>query len=103
MSTVPSPLVCVALGCACACLSGLCQPSPPRTNLVWCPPGSFLMGSPSTELNRQTNEGPQTLVTLTTGFWISKFETTQDEFASVYGLNPSRFTGDSNRPVEQVN
>lgn len=44
------------------------------TNLVWIPPGTFLMGSPTNEQGRATAEGPQTLVTLTKGFFIGRFE-----------------------------
>ena len=49
------------------------------TNLVWIPPGTFLMGSPETEQGRSTNEGPQTLVTLTQGFFMGRFEATSLE------------------------
>ncbi len=44
------------------------------TNFIWIPPGTFLMGSPDTEAGRSTNEGPQTLVTLTDGFFMNRFE-----------------------------
>jgi formylglycine-generating enzyme required for sulfatase activity len=52
------------------------------TNLVWIPPGTFLMGSPETEEGRSTNEGPQTLVTLTKGFFMGRFEVTRLEWYS---------------------
>jgi formylglycine-generating enzyme required for sulfatase activity len=70
--------------------------------MVWIKPGTFTMGSPSTEKDRGSNEGPQTVVTITKGFWMSKFETTQGEYQSVMGSNPSRFTGDLQRPVDYV-
>lgn len=35
----------------------------------WCPPGSFLMGSPADERSRRDDETPIS-VTLTEGFWI---------------------------------
>jgi hypothetical protein len=41
-------------------------------------------------------------VTLSQDYWIGKYEVTQSEFERVMGKNPSRFTGDSNRPVEKV-
>lgn len=41
-------------------------------------------------------------VTLSQDYWIGKYEVTQSEFERVMGTNPSRFTGDSNRPVEKV-
>jgi Leucine Rich repeats (2 copies) len=40
------------------------------TNMVFIPPNTFTMGSPTNELRRQPNEGPQTTVALTRGFWI---------------------------------
>ncbi|MEJ0089667.1 MAG: SUMF1/EgtB/PvdO family nonheme iron enzyme [Limisphaerales bacterium] len=43
----------------------------PDTNLVWLPPATFVMGSPATEADRSTNEGPQTTVTLTQGFLLA--------------------------------
>jgi formylglycine-generating enzyme required for sulfatase activity len=77
------------------------QQSPPM-NMVFIAPNTFIMGSPVTELHRQTNEGPQTTVTLTRGFWIGKFEVTQGEYLSVMGTNPSFFPGDLSRPISSV-
>ena len=74
----------------------------PPDNMVFIPPNTFTMGSPTNELHRQLNEGPQTVVTLTHGFWIGKFEVTQAEYLSVMHTNPSYFLGDLNRPVESV-
>jgi len=76
------------------------QSSP--TNMVFIPPNTFTMGSPTNELDRQSNEGPQTRVTLTRGFWIGKYEVTQREYLQVTGNNPSQFPGDLNRPVSTV-
>ena len=39
--------------------------------MAWCPPGTFLMGSPMTEAGREKDE-TQHEVTLTRGFWIAK-------------------------------
>ena len=44
--------------------------------LVWCPPGSFLMGSPVTEDDRLLGVEDQHSVVLTKGFWMSKYEVT---------------------------
>lgn len=74
----------------------------PPANMVFIPPNTFIMGSPATELHRQTNEGPQTVVRLTHGFWIGKFEVTQGEYLSVMNTNPSYFPGDLSRPVSSV-
>jgi len=42
--------------------------------LVSIAPGSFVMGSPENEQGRRSNEGPQTHVTITQGFWMGKYE-----------------------------
>ena len=72
------------------------------TNMVFIPPNTFKLGSPSNESGRMPDEGPQTVVTLSHGFWMSKFLVTQREYLSVIGSNPSGFPGDRNRPVESV-
>ena len=74
----------------------------PPANMVFIPANTFIMGSPTNELHRQPNEGPQTTVTLTRGFWIGKYEVTQGEYLSVTGTNPSQFPGDLTRPVSSV-
>ncbi len=76
------------------------QSSP--TNMVFIPANTFLMGSPTNEAGRNTNEGPQTLVTLSRGFWIGQYEVTQGEYLAVTGTNPSEFPGDLSRPVSTV-
>ncbi len=70
--------------------------------LAWIPSGTFVMGSPDAEPERFSNEGPLTSVTLTRGFWMSKFEVTQREYLAVLGANPSYCSGDLDRPVESV-
>jgi formylglycine-generating enzyme required for sulfatase activity len=74
----------------------------PPTNMVFVPPNTFTMGSPTNELHRDVNEGPQTTVTLTRGFWIGKYEVTQGEYLAVTGTNPSVFPGDLSRPISSV-
>ncbi len=75
----------------------------PGPRFVWLPAGHFMMGSPDTEVDRSADEGPQTRVALSRGFYLGRYEVTQGEYLSVIGSNPSSFTGDTNRPVEQVN
>jgi formylglycine-generating enzyme required for sulfatase activity len=87
------------------------------TNMVWIPPGTFTMGSPSNEVERFAWEGPQTVVTLARGFFIGKYQLTQGEYLAVIGSNPSYFrngamppyggtggavTNELNHPVENV-
>jgi len=72
------------------------------TNMVFISPGTFRMGSPTNEVDRFSEEGPQTAVTISRGFWMGKYEVKQGEYLAVMGSNPSAFTGDTNRPVEIV-
>jgi formylglycine-generating enzyme required for sulfatase activity len=71
------------------------------TNMVWIAPGTFVMGSPTSEAQRNSDETQHT-VTLTQGFYMGKYAVTQGEYLALMGSNPSYFTGDLNRPVEQV-
>ena len=41
---------------------------------VWIEPGTFIMGSPSSESRRQLDEGPQHEVTISHGFYLGKPE-----------------------------
>ena len=68
--------------------------------MVWIPGGTFVMGSPESEVERYSNETQHT-VTLS-GFYMSRYELTQREYLAVVGSNPSWFQGDLNLPVEQV-
>ena len=62
-------------------------------NMVFIPPGTFRMGSPEDEQDRESNEGPQTAVTISRGYWMGKYEVTQGEYEAVMGTNPSWFNG----------
>jgi len=66
----------------------------------WCPAGTFLMGSPVTERNRNTNER-QHHVTFSRGFWILETPVTQTMWESVMGDNPSLNKG-MRLPVENL-
>ncbi|MBT3192574.1 MAG: SUMF1/EgtB/PvdO family nonheme iron enzyme [Verrucomicrobia bacterium] len=68
--------------------------------LAWIEPGSFMMGSPTSEESRGSDEA-QHRVTLSKGFWMGKYEVTQEQWEQVMGRNPSNFKGVKN-PVEQV-
>ena len=72
------------------------------TNMVYIPPNSFLMGSPTNDPVRSVDEGPQTIVIISRGFWIGKYEVTQGEYVSIMNTNPSFFPGDLSRPVSSV-
>ncbi len=61
--------------------------------------GTYLMGSPETEMQRETDE-VQHEVTVS-DFYIGRYEVTQKEYEEVMGENPSNFEGE-NLPVENV-
>ncbi len=67
----------------------------------WCPPGTFMMGSPEGEAERDDNETLHE-VELTRGFWLAETETTQGLWTAVMGNNPSHFKGDDLLPAEKV-
>jgi formylglycine-generating enzyme required for sulfatase activity len=71
-----------------------------KLDMVWISPGTFMMGSPDSESGRDSDE-TQRRVTLTKGFWMGKYEVTQEQWEKVMGNNPSNFKGARN-PVEQV-
>ena len=74
----------------------------------WCPPGSFLMGSPEGEEGRRDDETPHR-VTLSEGFWMLETPVTQEMWRSLmndeprfyYDGEPSYHQGE-NLPVERV-
>ena len=76
---------------------------PTRMEFIWIPPGEFQMGSTTYSSNDLFEaELPVTHVRLTEGFWLGKYEVTQEEWEAVMGSNPSHF-GDCPRcPVESV-
>ena len=49
---------------------------------VWIEPGVFQMGSP------RTKEGPVHAVEISRGFWLGKYEVTQDQWEAVMGTRP---------------
>jgi len=69
---------------------------------VYIKPGSFMMGSPSSESKREDDE-TRHRVTLTKGFYMQTTEVTQGQWKKIMGSNPSDFKscGD-NCPVEDV-
>lgn len=77
-------------------------PTPDPARWASISAGTFVMGSPETEYDRSSDEGPQTQVTFSHGFWMEKFEVTEGEYSAVVGSNPASFSGDPNQPVEQV-
>ena len=84
--------------------------------MIWCPPGTFTMGSPTTEAGRDTADAGRAAdredehnVTLTKGFYLGKYEVTQAQYEAVMignpnslSATPSNWPNNPNRPVEQV-
>ena len=74
-------------------------PGVPNIEMVWIPAGTFTMGS--YRFGETQHE-----VTLD-GFYMGKYEVTQEQYQAVIGLNPSGFmsgsgAGEGNLPVERV-
>jgi formylglycine-generating enzyme required for sulfatase activity len=67
---------------------------------VLIPAGTFQMGS--NDSDAYNDEKPVHTVRLTQAFYLGKHEVTQGQWQAVMGNNPSKFTGDPNRPVENV-
>ena len=81
-------------------------PGGEKMEMVWCPAGAFMMGSPSGFLGIGGEVGRwdvemQHRVTLTKGFWMAKTGVTQGQWKSVMGSNPSWYKGDD-LPMESV-
>jgi len=77
-------------------------------DMIWVEPGTFDMGSPTTEAGRYSEE-VQHQVTLTKGFYLGKHEVTQAQYEAIMtgnvdGLSatPSYNSNKPNCPVEQV-
>src|SRR5207244_11809991 len=74
--------------------------------LCWCPPAEFMMGSPVNELKRRPDED-QVHVTLTKGFWMGKYEVSQEQWRSSIGKLPGELTRElpegDDFPVGNVN
>jgi formylglycine-generating enzyme required for sulfatase activity len=85
-------------------------------DLIWIDPGTFTMGSPDDEAGRNTNkrtqisetshggeEGPQTVVTISKGFWLGRTPVTQGQYHAIMYNNPGDSTnGGPDVSVRQV-
>ncbi|MDR1858566.1 MAG: formylglycine-generating enzyme family protein [Treponema sp.] len=76
-------------------------------DMAWVSGGTFTMGGPSSEPSSYGDEHPRHQVTLS-GFWMGKYEVTQEQYEEVMGTNLSYFTtavdgeNPARRPVEGV-
>lgn len=71
------------------------------SDMVWIQPGTFRMGSPTNEVDRAPDEGPQMTVTISRGFWMSKYQTTQTNFLTVI-TNRTGYYGDPSLPATSL-
>ena len=52
---------------------------------VWVQPGKFIMGSPESEPGRDTDESPQHEVSISRGYYLSKYTITMGQWEEVMG------------------
>ncbi len=79
--------------------TGLSTPSAAGIEMLWIPPGNFMMGSDYDT----AAEKPVHRVTVGSGFYLGKFEVTQAQWQSVMGNNPSMNKGcGGSCPVDSV-
>ncbi len=70
-----------------------------RLPMVWVSSGEFLMGSQEGE----PSEKPAHNVRITQGFWMGKYEVTQEQWEKVMGRNPAFFRNSGlSAPIERV-
>ena len=60
-----------------------------QLEMLWVEPGTFTMGSPTTETGRQANETEHN-VSLTQGFYLGKYEVTQAQYEAVMTGNTAK-------------
>ena len=82
IETAPGEEISVALQSGEFHLSGV------SIDMVWIEPGSFIMGSPVREEGRGYDEEPQHEVTISQGFFLGKYEITQEQWEAVMGSRP---------------
>lgn len=70
-----------------------------RDGLVLLEGGTFTMGSPDSERQRESDEVPHEVTICS--FYVSPYEVSQKEYEEIMGKNPSHFKGDD-LPVENV-
>ncbi len=73
-----------------------------QLELVRIPAGTFTMGSPATEADRDDCEGPQHQVKIAHAFLMGKYEVTQAQYQAISGFNQALFKGNDKCPEECV-
>lgn len=70
-------------------------------DMIWCPPGTFMMGSPENELGRKDDE-VQHQVTRTQGYWLGKYEVTQAQYEAIMGGIPFAWQTEYSESPERI-
>ena len=70
--------------------------------LIKCPAGSFMMGSPENEQGHHYEKEILHEVKIPAYFYIGKFEITQNQYVRIMGQNPTRQNIDKNCPVNDL-
>ena len=84
----------LASGWVCAADLTIELPDGVSLDLLYTPPGTFLMGSPPDERGRTNNEDLH-VVTLTTGYYLGRTEVTQMQWEAVTGTPMPASCGDA--------
>lgn len=104
MLPAPGPIMALALLCSIVCLDVKAAPAAGDTQtfgeieFLWCPPGTFTMGSPTSPVETAetfggfaewySDEFPVNEVTIEKGFWLSRTEITQEQWSRITGERP---------------
>ena len=72
-----------------------------KLDLVLIPAGTFEMGSPANEAERDGNER-QFTVTISKPYYMGKYDVTQEQYKAVTGENPSEHKSNPKNPVDNV-
>ena len=115
-------VICVIVGCRAVTATDVAhcsevsevQKNTLDMEFVWVPADKFVMGSSLSPseiekgyggvIDAFSNEFPKHQVALSKGFWISRFETTQSQYESIMGDNPSalKAKGSGAHPVDTI-
>ncbi|MCB2212106.1 formylglycine-generating enzyme family protein [bacterium] len=70
--------------------------------MVWIDRGTFMMGSLDNDPDAMDREFPRHEVTISQGFWMGKYEVTQEQWLAVMGTWSFWFYGTPTHPAERI-
>jgi formylglycine-generating enzyme required for sulfatase activity len=74
-----------------------------KMEFVYIKPGSFIMGGENAQDSKWGGvEVPKHKVTITKGFYMGKYEVTQEQFKAITGMNPSKGGKDPKCPADNI-